>query len=98
MTRYEARIESSSPSLSHSRDVELAGHGERFLGIGCATGYLGRRLVEHGCEVSGAELDPDAARAVEKQTYCAVERSGPHAIMKRRWTGPDDVAFLLEIR
>jgi len=59
VTRYEARTESRNQNLSHGRVVELAGHGEKFLEIGCATGYLGRQLVEHGCEVSGTDLDPD---------------------------------------
>lgn len=35
--------------------------GDRVLDVGCGSGGLGRALMDHGCEVFGVELDPDAA-------------------------------------
>jgi len=47
--------------------VELVGHGKRVLDIGCATGDLAEVLAERGCEVTGIEIDPEAARQAEER-------------------------------
>jgi 2-polyprenyl-3-methyl-5-hydroxy-6-metoxy-1,4-benzoquinol methylase len=39
----------------------MVGRGKRVLDVGCWTGDLGRVLVSRGCEVSGLEVDEDAA-------------------------------------
>lgn len=51
-----------NPHQAHSIILGQVPVGARVLDIGCATGYLGRFLVEErGCVVDGVEFDPDAA-------------------------------------
>lgn len=49
------------PYSSHRKMVDLVPAGSRVLDVGCSSGYLSRRLVDKGCTVVGAELDPAAA-------------------------------------
>jgi 2-polyprenyl-3-methyl-5-hydroxy-6-metoxy-1,4-benzoquinol methylase len=41
--------------------VELAAQGRRILEFGCATGFISRHLAERGCQVTGVEIDAEAA-------------------------------------
>ncbi len=53
---------------THHRMVELTGKDRRVLEIGCATGYVSAMLKANGCQVTGIELDPIAAR--QARTVC----------------------------
>ena len=65
-SKYETEIDLTDKNRSHTLIVELVGDDKRILDVGCATGYLAVILAEHGCEVVGIEVDPEAAREAEK--------------------------------
>lgn len=46
----------------------LIGENKRVIDFGCATGYFARFLYERGCEVTGVEVNPKAAKVAEN--YC----------------------------
>ena len=46
----------------------LIEENKRVIDFGCATGYFARLLSERGCEVTGVEVNPKAAKAAQK--YC----------------------------
>jgi glycosyltransferase involved in cell wall biosynthesis/2-polyprenyl-3-methyl-5-hydroxy-6-metoxy-1,4-benzoquinol methylase len=50
-----------TPNDSHGRMIEMIPPGARVLETGCANGRFSRVLVEHGCQVVGVEIDPEAA-------------------------------------
>ena len=55
-------LETLNPHEAHSIILRQVPAGSRVLDAGCATGYLGRCLVEHRqCIVDGIEVDPDSA-------------------------------------
>lgn len=66
-SKYEARIDLENENSSHTLIVELVGRGKRVLDVGCATGELAGILAEHGCRVTGIEVDPEAARRAEER-------------------------------
>ena len=66
-SKYETRIDLENKNSSHTLIVELVGHGKRVLDVGCATGDLAEVLAEHGCKVTGIEIDPEAARQAEER-------------------------------
>jgi 2-polyprenyl-3-methyl-5-hydroxy-6-metoxy-1,4-benzoquinol methylase len=61
VSHYEVDIDLGNPNTSHSLVADLVGRGKRVLDVGCWTGDLGRVLIGRGCEVSGLEIDPEAA-------------------------------------
>ncbi len=61
LSHYEVDIDLGNPNTSHSLVADLVGRGKRVLDVGCWTGDLGRALVARGCQVSGIEIDADAA-------------------------------------
>jgi len=65
-SKYETRIDLENKNSSHTLIAELVGHGKRVLDVGCATGDLAEVLADHGCRVTGIEIDPKAARQAEK--------------------------------
>jgi 2-polyprenyl-3-methyl-5-hydroxy-6-metoxy-1,4-benzoquinol methylase len=60
-SHYEVDIDLGNRNTSHSLVADLVGRGKRVLDVGCWTGDLGRVLVQRGCEVSGLEIDEEAA-------------------------------------
>lgn len=71
-------------------------HGQKVLDVGCATGYLGRRLKEVGNEVVGIEISAPAAleaRKVLDQVHVFdVEGSWPEVLQG----GQFDLAIVAE--
>ncbi|MGH9056016.1 MAG: class I SAM-dependent methyltransferase [Acidimicrobiales bacterium] len=59
--KYDAEVDLANANTSHAIVVELVGSGQRVLDVGCSTGYLAAALAARGNEVSGVELDPEAA-------------------------------------
>lgn len=51
------------PRGTHRTIVRLVPPGSRVLDLGCAHGYLGRVLSDHGCMVWGLDIDQEAVRA-----------------------------------
>lgn len=46
----------------HNLLVNFTGKNKKVLEIGCATGYISRKLKENGCEVIGLEIDEESVR------------------------------------
>jgi 2-polyprenyl-3-methyl-5-hydroxy-6-metoxy-1,4-benzoquinol methylase len=65
-SKYETWIDLENKNSSHTLIAELVGHGKRVLDVGCATGDVAEVLADHGCNVTGIEIDPAAARQAEK--------------------------------
>jgi methionine biosynthesis protein MetW len=49
---------------THMTLVRLVPHGSAVLDVGCASGYLGALLAQHGCRVWGLDADAEAVAAV----------------------------------
>ncbi len=48
--------------------LRLVGKNKRVIDFGCATGYFAQLLTQNGCEVTGIEVNVEAAKAAEQ--YC----------------------------
>ena len=48
--------------------LAMVGQGKRVIDFGCATGYFAKLLSQQGCEVTGVEINPEAAKVAEQ--YC----------------------------
>ena len=55
-------------NLSLKKMLRLIGENKRVIDFGCATGYFARLLSDRGCEVTGVEGNPKAAKVA--QEYC----------------------------
>ena len=62
---YEVNLR---PHGSHEKLLTLVGYPTRVLDVGCATGFLARRLQGRGATVVGLELDERAA--AEARQFC----------------------------
>ena len=59
--KYESNIDLAADN-AHTRVIGLVGTGKRVLDLGCASGSLGKVLIEQfGCVVTGIERDAEAA-------------------------------------
>ena len=75
-TRYREVVERSGFSPTHNQVVEWIPRGSRVLELGCASGYVGRMLVEtKACQVTGIECDPNAAREARENGLQVIEGS-----------------------
>ncbi len=48
--------------------LQLVGENKRVVDFGCATGYFARFLTNKGCQVTGVEVNSQAAKSAEQ--YC----------------------------
>ncbi|HEX9104377.1 MAG TPA: bifunctional glycosyltransferase/class I SAM-dependent methyltransferase [Polyangia bacterium] len=72
--------EKHSPFSSHHRIIEAVRAGSRVLDVGCAGGYVAKRLRERGCFVVGVDRHDDAAaRAACDRFHVAELDSGDWA-------------------
>lgn len=69
--KYDTEVDLSQRNSSHTLLVELTGENKIVLDVGCATGYLGKALVQRGCRVVGIEANACAA-ALASRFYEAV--------------------------
>lgn len=51
-----------------SKQLALVGKNKSVIDFGCAGGYFAKMLLKNGCQVTGVELNPEAAKVAEK--YC----------------------------
>jgi len=58
----------TSPFSVHTQILNSIRNQSKVLDIGCAEGYLSKKIALKGCEVVGIELDTEAALKAEK--YC----------------------------
>ncbi|MDF5728298.1 MAG: class I SAM-dependent methyltransferase, partial [Rhizonema sp. PD38] len=61
----EADLDENSSLKKMSR---LVGDNKQVLDFGCATGYFAQLLQSKGCQVTGVEVNPSAAKVAEQ--YC----------------------------
>lgn len=61
MHRYDTSVSLDNTNVSHTQMVLLVGGNKRVLDVGCATGYVAKELVAHGCMVSGVDVSEEAA-------------------------------------
>ena len=64
--RAESGTISPDPNTSHGLMIEMVGRGKRVLEFGCARGEMSRFLALGGCNVTGIEIDSDAAEEARK--------------------------------
>jgi len=75
-TRYREAIETFGLSETHRQVIAWVTPGSSVLEAGCASGYVGKVLVEtKGCRVTGIELDPHAAREARENGLTVIEGS-----------------------
>lgn len=55
----------SSRHGSHMKIIGLIGENKMVLDVGCATGYIGKRLKKKGCALVGIEIDKECAKIAE---------------------------------
>lgn len=61
--RYREHYEKFGFSRTQRQAISWVNPGSTVLEVGCASGYIGRALIEEkACRVTGLELDPEAAR------------------------------------
>lgn len=80
LSHYAVDIDLGNANTSHSLVADLVGRGKSVLDVGCWTGDLGRALIGRGCQVSGLEVDEEAAelaRADLDQVVVADLNSSP---------------------
>ena len=63
---YDTTIDPNADNNSHSYALAMVGYNKSVLEVGCATGYFSKALVDRGCNVTGIEIDPEAAAVAEK--------------------------------
>lgn len=61
MHRYDTAVSLDNTNTSQAQLVLLVGGNKRVLDVGCATGYVAKELVTHGCTVSGVDVSEEAA-------------------------------------
>lgn len=60
---YSGSIDLRERNSAWTKLVELVGHGQRVLEVGCARGYMSEFLARHRhCRVTGIEIDSAAAK------------------------------------
>ncbi|BAZ68733.1 MAG: class I SAM-dependent methyltransferase [Pelatocladus maniniholoensis HA4357-MV3] len=61
-------IEELDENSSLKKMLHWIGENKRVIDFGCATGYFARLLSSKGCQVTGIEINPKAAKIAEE--YC----------------------------
>lgn len=64
--KYETKVDLKNRNSSQSLIVQLTGNGKRVLDVGTATGYVAEALVRRDCQVTGIEINPEAAKQAEE--------------------------------
>ncbi|BAY42650.1 type 11 methyltransferase [Scytonema sp. HK-05] len=69
---YPSYQELSEDELDENHSLKkmfrLVGENKRVIDFGCATGYFAQLLTKKGCQVTGVEINQDAAKIAEQ--YC----------------------------
>jgi methionine biosynthesis protein MetW len=74
--RYQHDVEKHGFSATHQQAIDWVPSGARVLELGCASGYIGRRLIrEKGCQVTGIEIDKPAAAEARAAGLTVIEGS-----------------------
>ncbi len=63
---YDTTVNPDAKNNAHAYALGMIGYNKAVLEVGCATGYISKVMTERGCNVTGIELDPDAACLAQK--------------------------------
>jgi len=66
--KYDTKINLKNTNDSHSKIINLIGKNKNVLELGCSTGYMSKILKQNGCQVTGVEINKNAAKIAKK--YC----------------------------
>lgn len=81
--RYWAEVDASTENDAHAFALDLIGYSKRVLELGPAAGHVTRALVRRGCEVTGIEIDAEAAAGLDGIAECIVaDLSDPSVVRK----------------
>lgn len=64
--KYQTRIDLSNRNNSQTLLIELSGRDKKILEVGPAEGYVCEVLQQHGCTVTGVEIDRESAKLAER--------------------------------
>jgi methionine biosynthesis protein MetW len=97
-TRYRELVEAHGLSATHRQIIEWVPSGSRVLDVGCASGYVGKILIEaKGCAVTGIEADADAAEEARSCGLSVVEGSLDDARFRASLPGGHDVVIAADV-
>ena len=67
LSRYHRRwVQWGNATGTHAYLLNLVGFNKKVLEIGCNTGYLSRVMQQRGCQVTGVEVDENAAELARR--------------------------------
>ncbi|HEX2879633.1 MAG TPA: methyltransferase domain-containing protein [Polyangiaceae bacterium] len=90
-TRYRENVERSGLSKTHRQLISWIAPGSRVLELGCASGYIGRILMEEkGCQVTGVEFDPQAAEEARAAGLTVIQGSLEDPVFRASIVGQFD--------
>jgi 2-polyprenyl-3-methyl-5-hydroxy-6-metoxy-1,4-benzoquinol methylase len=61
VSRYETDIDLENPNNSQTQLITLVGRDKKVLDVGCAAGDTAAVMTMRGCQVSGVDIDAEAA-------------------------------------
>jgi methionine biosynthesis protein MetW len=97
-TRYREIVEQLGLSTTHKQVISWVAPGSRVLELGCASGYIGRLLIEtKGCRVTGVEVDPNAAREARENGLTVIEGSLEDISFRNSITQRFDVVLATDV-
>lgn len=75
-TRYAEQVQQHGLSSTHRQTIAWVPEGARVLELGCASGFIGKILIDaKGCEVTGVEIDHAAAEQARRAGLTVLEGS-----------------------
>jgi 2-polyprenyl-3-methyl-5-hydroxy-6-metoxy-1,4-benzoquinol methylase len=94
---YDGQFDPNAPNQSLSMLARLVDPRQRVLEVGCSTGYFSAYLTnELHCEVTGIELNPEAAKRAEKHCLRVVVGDIETDALDQV-TGPFDVIIFADV-
>ena len=97
-TRYGKLVDDHGFSPTHLTAIAWVPRGARVLELGCASGYISRRLIEdRGAEVVGVEVDPMAAAEARKVGVRVLEGSLTDPAFRASLRGDFDVVMATDV-
>lgn len=64
--RYFTVVDATLANNTHALQLQLVGHDNDVLELGCAAGHMTRALRDEGCRVVAVEVDAEAAQFAEE--------------------------------
>lgn len=81
--RYWVKVDPSTQNNAHAFAIDLIGYSKRVLELGPAAGHVTRALIRRGCDVTGIEVDAEAAAGLAGVAACIVgDLNDPTVIVK----------------